>query len=105
MKRWSLLRKLGATQPSKKVGSVAAGNIANILFKTSNIKPHKKKEKEVKREFQEELRIWEEKLALIAKFTAEEVYTTLKSVNNGNAAGVDRIFAEFLKNLDPWSFS
>jgi len=40
-KGWCLLRRLDAAQPTRKVGNVAAGDFANILYKTSNIKPHK----------------------------------------------------------------
>jgi len=102
-KSWSLLRKLGAAQPTRKVGSVAAGDVANILYKTSNIKPHKIEKIEVKREFQEELRSCKEKSTLMNEFTAEEVYNALKSVKNGKAAGVDGIVPEFLKNVGPRS--
>lgn len=64
-KSWSLLRKLGAAQPTRMVGSVAAGDVANILYETSNIKPHKNEKIEVKREFQEELRSCKEKSDLM----------------------------------------
>jgi hypothetical protein len=102
-KSWSLLRKLDAAQPTRKVSSVAAGDVANILYKTSNMKPHKNEKIELKREFQEELRSCKENSALMNEFTAEEVYNALKSVKDGKAAGVDTILPEFLKNLGPRS--
>lgn len=72
------MRKLGAAQPIRKVSSLAAGDVANILYKTSNIKPHKSEKIKVNRKFQEELKSCKDKSALMNEFTAEEVYNALK---------------------------
>lgn len=98
------MRKLDAVQPTKKVGNVVAGDIANILYKTSNVKSHKNKKIEVKRKFQGELSC-EEKTALINEFTDKELYTALKYVKNEKAVGVDGILPKFLKNLRPRSIN
>jgi hypothetical protein len=47
-KSWALLRKLGAAQPSRKVESVAASDIANLLF---NQTPKDRKNRSEKRTF------------------------------------------------------
>jgi len=52
-KSWALLRKLEAAQPSRIVGSVAASDIANLLFRTSNIKPQKSEKIEARKELSE----------------------------------------------------
>lgn len=63
-KRWTLLRKLGAAQPSRKVGSIAASDIANLFFKTSNIKPQRSEKTEARKELTELFKLCEEKSAL-----------------------------------------
>jgi hypothetical protein len=104
-KRWAILTKLGASQPSRKVGSVAASDIANLLFRTSNIKPQKSEKIEARKELSELLNLCEEKMALMKDFTGEEVLNALKSVKNGKAAGTDGVLPEFLKNLGPRSIN
>jgi len=95
-KSWAFLRKLGAAQPSRKVGYVVASDIANLLFKTSNIKPQKCEKTEARKELTELLKLSEEKSALMADFTAEEVQNALKLVKNGN---ID-LFILFLNYYD-----
>lgn len=90
-------------QPTRKVGCVAASGIANLLFKTSNIKPHKREKIEARNELTELLKLYEEESELMSNFITEDVQNTLKIVKNGKAAGTDGIFPEFLKNLGPKS--
>jgi hypothetical protein len=104
-KSCALLRKLGAAQPSRKVGSVAANDIANLLFIKSNIKPQKSEKIEARKELSELLNLCEEKTALMKDFTGEKVLNALKSVKNGKAAGTDGVLPEFLKNLGPRSIN
>lgn len=106
-KSWALLRKLGAAQPSRKVGSVAASDIANLLFRTSNIKSQKSEKIEARKELSELLNLCEEKTALmiLKDFIGEEVLNALKSVKNGKAARTDGVLPEFLKNLGPRSIN
>jgi len=40
-KNYALVRKLGVAHSTRKVGCVAANDIANLLFKMSNNEPHK----------------------------------------------------------------
>jgi len=90
-------------QPSRKVGCVAACDIPNLLFRTSNIKPQKCKKTEAKKKLTELLKLCDEKTTIMADFTAEEVQNALKSVENGKSVGTDGGLPEFLKNLWPRS--
>lgn len=66
------MKKLGAAQPSKKVGCVVVNVIVSILFKTSNTKPPKSEKTDVKKKCMKELRQCKEKLTLmILDFTAK----------------------------------
>lgn len=102
-KSWALLRKLGAAQPSRKVRCVVASDIANLLFRTSNIKSQKCEKTAARKELTELLNLCEENTALMTGFTDEEVLNELKAVKNGKAAGTDGVLPEFLKNLGPRS--
>lgn len=96
-KSWTLLRKLGAAQPSRKSGNATA----NVIYKTSNIKPNKLGKTEARMKLKEALEECEDKPELIWEFTPDEVRVALKSVKYGKAARADGILPEFLKNIGP----
>jgi len=50
-KSWDLLRKLGSTQPTRKEHGITANTFASNLFKTSNIKPTKQMNINIKNEY------------------------------------------------------
>jgi hypothetical protein len=96
---WSLLRKLGAAQPSWRESKVSPNSISNILFKTSNIKPGKLENLKIKHDFKEVINSCVEKSESMEDFRMKDVENAMKLVKSGKAAGVDGILPEFLKYL------
>jgi len=50
-KRWYLLKKLSAAQPTKKENGITANAVASNLLKTSNFKPTKQMNIMIKNEY------------------------------------------------------
>jgi len=104
-KSWDLLRKLGASQQTRKENSITPNAVESNLFKTSNIKPTKQKNVSIANEYKKELERCKDRSTLIDSFIEKYVQIALKNVKNGKAAGADGILAEFIKNLGPKSRS
>jgi len=104
-KSWDLLRKLGASQQTRKENSITPNAVASNLFETSNIKPTKQKNVTIANEYKKKLERCEDRSTLMNDFIEKDVQIALKNVKNGKAAGADGILPEFLKNLGPKSRS
>lgn len=80
---WSLLRKLGAAQPSWRESMVSPNYISNILFKTSNINPGKLENLKLKHDFKEVINSCVEKSESMEDFRIEDEENAMKLVKSG----------------------
>jgi len=78
-KSWDLLRKLGASQQTRKENSITPNAVASNLFKTSNIKPTKEKNVTIANEYKKELERCEDRSTLMNDFIEKDVQIALKT--------------------------